>query len=794
MIMHSNFYSEESLYINSEDSIYECIDKNSSDALAIVESNKVVYCNDAFVSVIGLETSSGQIDIPLVDLLGPTSVEKLTHNFHEFERFNRATSMTICRPTKNAIIRDELACSLVRWLWNSHFTVLIARKKETVRLPDEGLLKDRDMHDILAEAVPAGVILSDRNGKVVYINERTTQITGYDLQDLSCGIWLLRPHDVDVMSAYKAIIDKGIVGSNEEARFVTKDGNQKWVSVSWQPVKDDDGLVQAVYTIFSDITDEKAAESAIKQFEDRLRPLIEESDDILYQLDINGNIQYISVAVRRLGYTPQELVGKHFTSLIPHESRFKLYRQIVTSFTKGEHVTFEIPVKTADDDNLWLEVSADFVVDSSSHTLIQGIARDISERKAYQNTILQQRDFAKELASASDLEEAAGLSIDSVMKLTNTDSSAIYLVNEESGNLDLFSHYGVPELILKSSRSYPPDDEHSVIVRNGVPVFYTYETTPIKGDLAYYGPLKAIGCVPFAYEGSYIGCINIGSRDLEAISARSKQSLEYAASLIGNTIGRLLAQKRLRSSQDTLQKAMNDLEAAYKLQQEFLNNVTHEVRTPLTSVQGYAKMMLEGVAGEINNDQKKMLAKIIESSEGLMGIVSGVLEVARLKSGIVRMNPQACKPYGILARIVSLIKVQAEEKGIEINLHAQNDGAMGMYDEEKLSIILTNIISNAVKFTSVGTVEIFFSAQMTGFEIIVADSGTGIRRSEIYSVFDEFHQSTDPTEKKPSGFGIGLSIVSNMVDVIGAELVLSSAPGIGTAFTLHVPALISIGD
>ncbi len=112
--------------------------------------------------------------------------------------------------------------------------------------------------------------------------------------------------------------------------------------------------------------------------------------------------------------------------------------------------------------------------------------------------------------------------------------------------------------------------------------------------------------------------------------------------------------------------------------------------------------------------------------------------------------------------------------------------------EERLITIITNLLTNAVKFTECGSIDVLVCCRASGAEIVVADPGVGIDEAELPTVFDEFVQLGQPRKHKPAGFGIGLAIVAAMVEAMGASLTVSSEKGFGTAFTLHAPVLETV--
>jgi PAS domain S-box-containing protein len=241
---------------------------------------------------------------------------------------------------------------------------------------------------------------------------------------------------------------------------------------------------------------------------------------------------------------------------------------------------------------------------------------------------------------------------------------------------------------------------------------------------------------------------------------------------------------------DKLLKTNEELHKAYLTQKAFLNNVTHEVRTPLTAVQGYCEMLIEGIFGPISEEQSDMINRILASSTQLMEIVNTILEMTRLSCGAPILRLKVCDPGMVLSQVLVTTTPLASRKSVAINIVDDSKDRLGMYDEQKLMVVITNLMTNAIKFTDRGSIDIFMEIEQNSTTITVADTGIGIKESQIETIFDEFKQLDFPGKHKPSGFGIGLSIVAAMIDVIGATLTVSSAQGVGTAFTLYLP----VGD
>jgi signal transduction histidine kinase len=240
-------------------------------------------------------------------------------------------------------------------------------------------------------------------------------------------------------------------------------------------------------------------------------------------------------------------------------------------------------------------------------------------------------------------------------------------------------------------------------------------------------------------------------------------------------------------AEQTVLKSLAALERAYALQSEFVRNMTHEVRTPLTGVIGYAQALLEGVTGNVSDEQRKVLKRIVEQAESLLSIVEEVLESATLAAGVQKLDLKTLKLEHVVGDVVHLLEKGAKEKGISIGLRCVGQIPVVVSDAQKLTRIITNLLSNSVKFTFSGAVSVTAQRSGDGVDIVIEDSGTGIPPDRQDTIFDAFVQLSYPGKHKPVGAGLGLSIVSELVELLECSLTLSSVPGVGTAFTLHVP-------
>jgi PAS domain S-box-containing protein len=236
----------------------------------------------------------------------------------------------------------------------------------------------------------------------------------------------------------------------------------------------------------------------------------------------------------------------------------------------------------------------------------------------------------------------------------------------------------------------------------------------------------------------------------------------------------------------TLKQAQRDAEAASRAKSEFLANVSHELRTPLNGILGMAQVL---GSGTLLPDQMRQLATLTRSAESLVALLEQVLDYARLETGELRLSPGVFSLRALLREVAGEWKSSARAKGLRLREEVPPelpDSFLG--DAARLRQVLGHLVSNAVKFTPAGT--IIVRARREGalyFE--VEDTGIGIPADKLQSIFTAFEQADGSSTRQHGGVGLGLSLASRLVRLMGGEVEVESVPGRGSVFRVRVPAM-----
>ncbi len=252
--------------------------------------------------------------------------------------------------------------------------------------------------------------------------------------------------------------------------------------------------------------------------------------------------------------------------------------------------------------------------------------------------------------------------------------------------------------------------------------------------------------------------------------------------VVSDITGRKQAEEALAQAHD------RTLEAS-RLKTQLLANVGHDLRTPLNAILGYSEMLQEGVYGVLSTQQRGATAEIIDSTGQLLNFVNNLLDQAQIESGQVVLKTAPFAPTDLLDMVLSTTGLLARIKELELTYEIAPDMPPILHgDLYWLCQILVNLVSNAVKFTTQGTVNIrLYLSEATHWAMQVSDTGPGIPTEAQAYIFDAFRRIDDASTRSHAGAGLGLSIVKQLTTLMGGHITLTSQVGAGSTFTICLP-------
>jgi signal transduction histidine kinase len=248
-------------------------------------------------------------------------------------------------------------------------------------------------------------------------------------------------------------------------------------------------------------------------------------------------------------------------------------------------------------------------------------------------------------------------------------------------------------------------------------------------------------------------------------------------------------EQRIKLRTAELAEAMKKAQAADRIKSAFLASMSHELRTPLNSIIGFTGMVLQGLAGPLNEEQKKQLEMVRGSSRHLLDLINDILDISKIEAGQLTIMSENFELRKSIEKAVQIILPLADKKNLLLK-YAIGDNISEMRgDQRRFEQIIINLLSNAVKFTDHGEINLNCFADNDSITLSVQDTGIGIKLEDINMIFDAFRQVDTGIARAQEGTGLGLNITKKLVEMMGGSIHVQSESGKGSTFTIILPII-----
>jgi signal transduction histidine kinase len=414
------------------------------------------------------------------------------------------------------------------------------------------------------------------------------------------------------------------------------------------------------------------------------------------------------------------------------------------------------------------------------------------------------REIVHAFVRADRPEEVFQFALDRISPVVGASFASVYLVEGASEAMRLVAVHNWPERhrpwlgAVRMRLGFGPSGEAATERRAiEIPDIFADPDLGDWHDVARELGFRAIVAIPLQTARRVVGTVTFYFEDLRRLSTESRGLLRIAADHMAATAEKSAVADEMRRLDAALVEASAELERQYvavvearRVKEEFLANVSYELRAPLSTLMGLLSLLRERVSGPLTAEQAEELALATRASTQLLEHVDVLLEFAALRAGMLDVRVEefdAREPLRDALRsapqplpAVQLISDEPEE-------------AMPLVrsDRRKVARILSGLLSNAIKFTTVGEVRTSVGVTNGRVEYRVQDSGIGIEPADQLVIFEEFRQVDGSAIRRQGGMGLGLTLSRGVARLLGGDIELVSAPGLGSTFTLTIPLVLT---
>ena len=478
-----------------------------------------------------------------------------------------------------------------------------------------------------------------------------------------------------------------------------------------------------------------------------IQAILETAADAILTIDENGVIQSANAAVGRMfGLNPVELIGENVSVLMPisygehHDGHIRQYLETGHARVIGKGR--ELQARRRDGSVFPIELSVSEVASANTRHFT-GIIRDISARKAAEDAV---RESQARIQAVLDTAVDAILTIDERGVIESANPATGRLFGYEPGDLIgqnvsvlMPRQHGVGH--DKYIERYRQTGEARVI---GV----GREVDGMRRDGSTFPAELAVSEVRFGDQRRFTGII----RDITV-----RKQAEIA------------------------------LLRAHALKDEFLANTSHELRTPLNGIIGIGQSMLDGATGALSDEQRRNLGMVVASGRRLASLVNDLLDFSKLRHDTIELNCRPTDMHALSDLVLTISRTLVGKRPLLLFDRIDPQVPLVEVDEDRIQQVLFNLVGNAIKFTPAGAVEIFAWTEDHRLFASVADTGVGVERNRLASIFDSFSQGDGSIAREQGGTGLGLAITKQLVELHGGTVEVQSEIGAGSRFTFSLP-------
>jgi len=675
----------------------------------------------------------------------------------------------------------------------------------------------------LTSGMRDGVLIIDREGKIVYTNPAMAAILGRAGQKLTGQTIreaLAEFPELFMLCGHEELLTEVALETNEGPRYydmhVLPIKKRRWQKHANRLI-----VLHNIAQRVQALNTSRENERLLKQSEEKYRYLVENINEIITTVDLEGNITYLSPSAEQFyGYFQEEMIGKSYLELVYSDDRPALESYFIQLIAgAASKIEFRAINRHGDVRDVLLYSLP--ILQNEKLVGLLGVASDITDQRLIQQA-LERR--ASQLAMVNKI----GEQIAAAMDLKRVIDSATTLIQKSFG----YYHVGffIPdwnrgELVLRSSSGFFseffPENHHlkfgqgmvgwcannrSILLANDVRLEPRYTNLYPERILT-----RSELVVPVLAGENLVGVLDIQSPQVGSFEDNDVRVMKTVADQIAVAIENARLYEEIRrqlnererlfeevdGARSELEKRAEELEEANarlreldRLKSQFLANMSHELRTPLNSIIGFSEVLADGLAGHLNDEQSEFTYDILSSGRHLLALINDLLDFSKIEADRVGLEPGTFHVKDLFDELRGSIAPLIEKKNQKLTFSEEENLPLLYADRMRVMQVFINLLSNANKFTPAGgSITVSCREAEPGYLLFaVIDTGIGIRKEDQEIIFEEFRQVDGSLTREVPGTGLGLTISRRLIELHGGRIWVESTFGKGTTFYVSLPA------